>query len=181
MLHCIIWAVLATESMTAAFLPSVLNLLLKSSLQGCGVCAICSICFNNCAPGNLGFDQDVSITQLCTQPTDTPGFWGCVCTERSLSLVDIVSSSLAVCPVTAGTNPPNIVLAEFSVIRLQLGFTPVNFTDISGTSSISLPLPTSLLSSQSGSSFPTGLTTSDLNLETTTGLQPSATASLQST
>jgi hypothetical protein len=196
MLNLIIWAILAAESMTA-FLPSVQSLLASSSLGGCGVCSICSQCYSNCDPGNIGFDQDVIVTQLCTQPTDTPGFWGCVCTQRSVSLVNSISLSLADCP--GSTDVPSAILAEFSVICVQLGFTPVNFTDISGTSSNSLPLSTSLSSSQSSLSFPTVLTTfpivlttvlttfptvltaSGLNLETTTILQPSATTSLQST
>jgi hypothetical protein len=191
MLHFIIWAVLATESMAAAFLPSVQSLLASSSLGGCEVCSICSLCYSNCAPGNIGFDQDVIVTQVCTQPTNTPGFWGCVCTQRSVSLVNIISPE---CPGST-----DVILAEFSFICVQLGFTPVNFTDISGTSSNSLPLSTSLSPSQSSLSFPlvlttvlttvptalttfpTVFTTSGLNLETTTSLQQSATTSLQST
>src|ERR1700738_114830 len=107
MIALILSAVLVVETLAAN--PAVVSLLQQSLLLGCGTCAICSLCYSNCGPGNLGFDQNSVFTSLCIQSSDSIQFWGCICTTPSAAaLIASVSASLANCP----TNYPNSTLSS---------------------------------------------------------------------
>lgn len=134
MIHLFLWAVLVVESL--AINPTVESLLQQSTLLGCGTCAICSTCYSNCGPGNIGFDQDNVLTSFCTQSTSSTQFWGCLCTQAPVSsLVSSASASLLNCPSNYPNSTLSSVLIEFSTICVALGFTPPNFSMALETSS----------------------------------------------
>lgn len=159
MIHLILWAVLFVESLAVD--PTVQDLLRNSTLLGCGTCAICSTCYSNCGPGNIGFDQDNVLTSLCAESTSSTQFWGCLCTQAPVgTLVSAASASLANCPSNYPNSTLNSVLTEFSSICVALGFPAPNFSTASGTSA------TSSLSHLSTGAVTTSYTSTLSNSET---------------
>ena len=137
MIYLILSAVLVVESL--ALNPEVQHLLQLSPLLGCGTCSICSTCYSNCAPENIGFDQNKSLTSICTQPTDSVQFWGCLCIQAPVSsLVGSVSASLAACPASYPNDTVSAVLTEFTIICTSLGYPAPNFSTTSKPSTTSL-------------------------------------------
>src|SRR5271170_2647422 len=153
--HLILWAVLVVESM--AFNAEVAALLEQSNLLGCGTCAICSTCYSNCGPGNIGFDQDNDLTSLCTEPTDSTQFWGCLCTQVPVSVLESeASASLANCPSNYPNSTLSSTLAEFDNICFALGFPQPTFSSVSDlTTSTVATGSTSTLSTDSSSTSST--------------------------
>jgi hypothetical protein len=129
------WLMFVVESLAIDL--SVQALLQQSGLLGCGTCAICSTSYSNCAPGNIGFDQDNSLTSFCTQSTSSTQFWGCLCTQASTNtLVSAAVTSLANCPANYPNSTLSSVLTEFSSICVALGFSAPAFSSGATTPSV---------------------------------------------
>lgn len=157
--------------------PEVLTLLQQSPLLGCGDCAICSKCYTNCGPGNIGFDQDSQIISLCTQATSSTLFWGCVCDQPPSLLSSNAAASLANCPRNYPNNTLASVQAEFSNICVLLGYPAPHFAlasgeiDTTAASTIVPTVPTEIPTSSTTSSLTRPTLSISTNYAATTTLE----------